>query len=189
MNAFFMSLNDRRSVPSRLLGEPGPDAATLERMLAAAVRVPDHGRRVPWRFVRIAGDARAAFGEALAARTLERDPDASTGAVEKDRNRFASPLVIAVVAKLGEDPKIPASERLSSASCVCFALLLAAQGAGFGAQWLTGWPAYDEEVLRLLGLDADERIAGFIHIGTAQAEVAERERPDPRELLTDWSPG
>ena len=50
------------------------------------------------------------------------------------------------------DEKIPESERFSSASCVCFALLQAAQAAGFGAQWLTGWPAYDHDVLRLLGL-------------------------------------
>jgi len=188
MNAFFTSLNTRRSTPSRQLCQPGPDADTLERMLAAAVRVPDHGRRVPFRFIRIAGDARRAFGDALATRSLERDADASDAVLEKDRHRFDSPLVIAVVARLGEDPKIPASERFSSASCVCFALLMAAQGAGFGAQWLTGWPAYDDVVLRLLGLGEDERIAGFIHVGTAQAEAGERERPDPAALLTDWSP-
>ena len=188
MNVFFTSLNARRSVPSRLLAEPGPDPATLERMLAAAVQVPDHGRRVPWRFLRIAGDARFALGDALAARALERDPEASAASIEKDRNRFRSPVVVAVVARLGEDPKIPGSERFSTASCVCFALLQAAQGCGFGAQWLTGWPAYDDAILRLLGLGPDERIAGFIHLGTAQSPPPERERPDPRDLLTDWSP-
>lgn len=188
MNEMLTSLNRRRSVPSRLLREPGPDQAALERMLAAAVQVPDHGRRVPWRFIRIAGEARAALGDALVARALERDPGAAPASLEKDRNRFGSPLVVVVVAKLGEDPKIPASERFSSASCVCFALLQAAQGFRFGAQWLTGWPAYDEAVRELLGLGADEQVAGFIHIGTAGATVPERERPDPRALLSDWSP-
>ena len=188
MNAFFTSLNSRSSVPARLLGEPGPDEATLQRMLEAAVRVPDHGRRVPWRFIRIAGDARDALGETLVRRVLERDPQASQATLDKDRGRFGSPLVIAVVARLGEDPKIPEAERFASAACVCFALLQAAQGSGFGAQWLTGWPAYDERVLRLLGLGADERIAGFIHVGTPQAEAPQRERPDPRQLLTDWRP-
>jgi nitroreductase len=188
MSPFFISLNTRLSIPSRLLAEPAPDDAELERMLAAAVRVPDHGRRVPWRFIRIAGDARRRLGEALAARALELDPEAGAARLEKDRNRFASPLVVAVVARVGDDPKIPASERFSSASCVCFALLQAAQGCGCGAQWRTGWPAYDEKILRLLGLAADERIAGFIHMGTAQSEPADRERPDPRALLTDWNP-
>lgn len=188
VNAIITCLNSRRSVPAKQLGPPGPDDTTLERMLVAAVRVPDHGKRVPWRFLRIAGDARTALGEALVARALERDPQAGAPALEKDRNRFRAPLAIAVIARLGPDEKIPESERFASACCVCFALLQAAQGHGFGAQWLTGWPAYDETILRLLGLSADERIAGFIHIGTPQLQVPERERPDPRQLLSDWAP-
>jgi nitroreductase len=188
VTAGLMFLNRRRSVPARQLEAPAPDAAVLERMLAAAVRVPDHGKRVPWRFVRIAGEARDALGEALVARALERDPGAGAATLDKDRNRFHAPLAIAVVARLGPDDKIPEAERFASACCVCFALLMAAQAEGFGAQWLTGWPAYDEAILRLLGLGADERIAGFIHIGTPKIEAPERERPEPLALLTDWSP-
>lgn len=188
MNDVITCLNERRSVPSRQLADPAPDDATLLRILALASRVPDHGRRVPWRFLRIAGRARAELGAALAARALERDPQASDASQDKDRNRFGSPLVIAVVARLGPDEKIPESERFATANCVCFALLQAAQGFGFGAQWLTGWPAYDAKVLQLLGLGAEERIAGFIHIGTPQAPAPERERPDPGALLSDWRP-
>ena len=179
-------LDARRSVPARQLHAPGPDEPTLLRMLAAACRVPDHGKRVPWRFVRIEGDARARLGEFLAARTLQRDPGAGEGALDKDRNRFNhAPLVIVVVARLGPDEKIPETERAATAACVCFALLQAAQGCGFGAQWLTGWPAYDDAVRKRLGLGDDERIAGFIHIGTPGIEAPERERPDARDLLGD----
>ncbi|NUS60910.1 MAG: nitroreductase [Lysobacter sp.] len=182
-------LNARRSVPAKQLGAPGPDEATLMRMLEAAVRVPDHGKRVPFRFLRIQGDARLALGERLAARSLARDPNAGDAAIEKDRNRFAhAPLVITVIAKQGPDEKIPASERFSSASLVCFALLQAAQACGFGAQWLTGWPAYDDEIRGLLGVAEDEAITGFLHIGTPKLEAPERDRPDPRTLLTEWSP-
>ena len=106
--------------------------------------------------------------------------------MEKDRMRFQhAPLIVAVVAKQGEDLKIPASERFSAASCVCFALLQATQALGYGAQWLTGWPAYDPAILRTLGLGDDECIAGFIHSGTPQLQAPERDRPDPAELLTD----
>lgn len=183
------ALTTRRSVPAKQLGEPGPADAALQRMLEAAVRVPDHGKRVPFRFLRIAGDARHALGVRLATRALERDPNAGEAVVEKDRNRFShAPLVIAVIAKQGPDEKIPASERFSAASCVCFALLQAAQALGFGAQWLTGWPAYDPEILALLGVGDEERMVGFIHIGTPKLEAPERDRPDPRTLLTDWTP-
>jgi nitroreductase len=185
----FDCLDARRSTPSRQLGAPGPDDATLLRMLQSAVRVPDHGKRVPFRFVRVAGAARDALGEALATRALQRDPHVGEAAIEKDRRRFSNaPLVIVVIARLGEDEKIPASERFSSASCVCFALLQAAQAAGFGAQWLTGWPAYDVEVLRLLGVAADEKVVGFIHVGTPTLRAPERDRPDAAALLSDWTP-
>ena len=75
----FDFLDARRSVPAKQLGEPGPDPATLLRMLQSASRVPDHGKRIPFRFLRIAGDARLALGEALVARTHERDPEAGDG--------------------------------------------------------------------------------------------------------------
>ena len=107
-------------------------------------------------------------------------------ALEKDRMRFQhAPMIVAVIAQQGEDAKIPASERFASACCVCFALLQAAQALGYGAQWLTGWPAYDPGILRTLGVGEDERIAGFIHLGTPKAEAPERDRPDPADLLTD----
>jgi nitroreductase len=179
-------LDARRSIPAKLLGEPGPDQATLLRMLQSAVRVPDHGKRVPFRFLQIDGDTRHTLGAALAERSRQRDPDAGETTIEKDRSRFShAPMVIVVVAVLDpDDGKIPEQERLLSAGCACFALLQAAQACGFGANWLTGWPAYDPAVHRLLGLDADERVAGFIHLGTALRDVAERDRPDPQALLT-----
>ncbi|AVY65946.1 nitroreductase family protein [Xanthomonas translucens] len=183
------ALDERRSVPSKQLGEPGPDEATLLAMLRSAVRVPDHGKLVPFRFLRIAGQARLALGDFLAERTLQLDPGAPPAAVEKDRERFAhAPLAIVVIARLQREAKVPEIEQWLSAGSVCFALLQSAQAHGFGAQWLTAWMAYDEAVAARLGLAENERIAGFIHIGTPRMQVPERERPDPQQLLSDWIP-
>ena len=184
------ALDTRRSLPTRQLAAPGPDATTLQRMLATAVRVPDHGKRVPFRFMRISGDARTALADAAEARLREREPDAGDAVVAKLRSRFTMPpLTIAVVARLGFDEKIPVSERASTAACVCLLLLQAAQAEGFGAQWLTGWPAYDRAFLEgVLGLSADEQLTGTIAIGTPQVEAPERERPDVAALLSDWRP-
>ena len=185
----FDCLDHRRSIPSRQLSAPGPDDAQFARMLQSAIRVPDHGKRVPFRFLRITGDARLTLGGLLEARTRERDSHAGDAILQKERERFSfAPLIVAVIAKQGPDEKIPASERFSTASCVCFALLQAAQAAGFGAQWLTGWAAYDPVIRAHLGIGDDEAIVGFIHIGTPVLEAPERDRPDPSALLTDWTP-
>ncbi|GGA69411.1 nitroreductase [Arenimonas soli] len=182
-------LRERRSVPSRLLGEPGPDPAQLRAMLAEAVRVPDHGKLTPWRFLAIRGEARHALGERLADRALEKDPAAAPAVVDKDRRRFSqAPLVLVVVACPVPGHKVPVQEQLLSGGAVCFALLQAAQALGFGAQWLTGWAAYDIEIQRHLGLREGEQVLGFIHVGTPAEAAPERQRPDPDALLREWSP-
>src|SRR3546814_14117040 len=50
-------LQQRRSVPSRQLGAPAPDEAILHELLEAAIRVPDHGKLVPFRLIRQIGRA------------------------------------------------------------------------------------------------------------------------------------
>jgi nitroreductase len=185
-SAGLAALAQRRSVPSRLLSEPGPSPEQLQRLLTAAVRVPDHGKLTPWRLVKIEGDVRLRLGARLAERSRERDPNASEATVEKDRLRFSfAPTIITVIARLTPEHKVPEIEQLLSGGAVCFALLQAAQAEGFGAQWLTGWPAYDPVVRNLLGLSDNERVLGFIHIGTAREAAPERARPDPNDLLSD----
>ena len=183
------ALDTRLSVPTRQLGTPGPDPAQLQRILRTAVRVPDHGKRLPVRFLRIAGPARALLAVAAAERLREREPNAGDAVVDKLRTRFLlPPLTIGVIARLDFDEQIPESERFSTASCVCLLLLQAAQAEGFGAQWLTGWIAYDRPFLEgTLGLTEDEQLVGTIAIGTPLVEVPDRERPDPGDLLSDWS--
>ncbi|MEO5596749.1 MAG: nitroreductase [Lysobacteraceae bacterium] len=178
----------RHSARSRELIAPGPDDQQLAMMLAAAVHVPDHGRMQPWRFIVVRGAARQLLGDALAARALERDPNIAQKSLEKERQRFSfAPLIIVVVAKLTPDHKIPQIEQVLSGGCACFSLLQAAQAMGFGAQWLTGWAAYDPQITALLGLVERESILGFIHIGSTQSPPEERERPDPQQLLSEWN--
>jgi nitroreductase len=182
-------LNQRRSVPSRQLGEPGPDAAQLEQLLQAAIRVPDHGKLVPWRLLAIRGDARARLGRAIVEIHARKQPDAAPAVLDKDRERFNhAPLILAVIARIEADhPKIPAQEQLLSAGCVAYNLLLGAQALGFGAQWLTGWAAYDDEVARVLGLAANERVVGFMHIGSAKEAAPERTRPSLADVWSEWA--
>ena len=49
--------------------------------------------------------------------------------------------------------------------------------AGYAANWLTGWFAFDPDVLDELGLKAEEKFAGFIHIGTPAKPTGRRSAP------------
>lgn len=157
-------------------------------MLRTAVRVPDHGRLTPWRFLRIAGDARRALGMQLLEIYQREHPDATEAVFDKERSRFAhAPVVIAVISRIVRDHKIPEIEQRLSAGAACMQLLQAAHAHGFGAQWLTGWAAYHPGIRAVLGLAGYEDITGFIHIGTPAGETPERERPDAAALLSDWT--
>ena len=182
-------LNDRRSVPSRQLGEPAPDDATLRRLIEASLRVPDHGKLVPFRIRVLRGEAKRAFGRTLARRAEEANPGLSDAKREKERQRYEhAPLVLVVSAKIDDDSKVPPLEQYLTAGCVAYNLLLGAQALGFGAQWLTGWAAYDREVAKLLGMKKSEHVIGFIHIGTPSMEAPERDRPSYDEIVSVWTP-
>ena len=73
------------SVVANNMTGPGPDADQLEQLLTLAARVPDHGKLAPWRFIIFEGDARARFGELIAARYAELNPDAEQKFIDIER--------------------------------------------------------------------------------------------------------
>ena len=189
MPAAFDLLQQRRSVPSRQLGEPAPDEATLNALLTAAIRVPDHGKLVPFRLILLRGEAKLQFGERLAEIGKRNNPEMAGSKLEKERRRYSfAPLVIAVIARIQASSKVPEIEQKLCAGNVAHNLLLGAYALGYGAQWLTGWAAYDREAAAVLGLAAHEHVVGFIHIGTPQIEVPDRDRPALDDVLETWTP-
>ncbi|MDB5592767.1 nitroreductase [Enterovirga sp.] len=178
-------LRSRRSVAPHLLTGPGPGEAELETLLTVASRVPDHGRLAPWRFLVIAGEARHRIGETIAAVYMADEPGAAPERVLGERNRLArAPLVIGVVSRARPHAKIPEWEQVLSAGAVCMNLVVAANAMGFATSWLTEWYASDRRVLDALGLEPDETMAGFIHIGRASERPADRPRPELADIVT-----
>ena len=178
-------LATRRSTPAFRMGEPGPSREALEAILTLAVRVPDHGKIAPWRFIVYRGETRVKISRKLFELALRKTPDLAQEkhALEKTRLTRA-PTVIAVVSKTVVHPKIPQWEQLLSAGAVCLNLLMAANAHGYAANWLTEWFAYDEDAFPLLGIESSEKVAGFIHIGSSDFPVTERARPVLDDLVT-----
>lgn len=164
---------------------PGPSPAQVETLLAAASRVPDHGKLFPWRFILFEGEARQRMGALLVESLTASEPQASPERLDQERGRFLrSPLVIGVVSRVRESIPIPEWEQILSAGAVCHTLLIAAHAMGFVANWITEWCAYHPMVKDRLGLKSGERIAGFVYIGTSAVALEERVRPQLDTLVT-----
>jgi nitroreductase len=179
-------LETRRSGKPRDMVAPGPDETQLMRIMNAAMRVPDHGKLAPWRFVVVDGDKRDALCDVLTRTYTAEKPDA--GRLEIDAmDQFArqAPTLIVVLSVPIDGSKIPLWEQQLSAGALCMNLLSAAHALGFVGSWLTGWPAYNEQVRAAFG-QSGERIAGFLFFGTPGRPLDERPRPDPAQVISHW---
>jgi nitroreductase len=175
----------RRSVKPREMSGPGPSPAELETILTVGARVPDHGKLTPWRFIVFEGDARVRAGEVIAKVFALKNPQAAPADIEIEKHRLTdAPLVIGVVSFTKPHPKVPPWEQELSAGASAMNIVTAATALGYGACWLTGWFAFDRDVLDGLGLKADEKLAGFIHIGRASKASEDRPRPALTDIVT-----
>jgi nitroreductase len=178
-------LRTRNSSRAQDLGPPAPTDAQLSEMLSIAARVPDHGMMKPWRFIVLSKETRAPLVEKLVANFRAGNPNAPEQDAEKQKARFGgSPVIVVVVSRTAPNPKVPEMEQLLSAGAACMNLLNAATALGFGANWLTGWAAFDKSSKELFGLKDNEQIVGFIHIGMPKAEPFNRPRPELSEIVS-----
>jgi nitroreductase len=174
----------RRSASADRMTGPGPDGDTLGAILEIAARVPDHRKIAPFRFLIIEGDARGRAGDLLAQRFTCANAGAAPEAVDIERRRFQrAPVVVAVIARIDANHRTPVWEQTLTNGAVCLNLLLAASAHGFAGNWLTDWCAYDEGFRADLGLSSDERISGFIYLGTATEPPRERQRPRMADIV------
>ena len=175
----------RRSRPAKTLGLPVPTRDELAPLLTAAARSPDHGKLEPWRFVVLERAALNRLAAVVDARGQSLGRDAAD--IAKGRQQFdESHLAVAVIEVQKPSDKIPPIEQTYSAGAACLALLNAALASGWGANWLSGWPAHDRGFVETaLGLETHERVVGFVHIGTEGATPPERPRPDMAQI-TQW---
>ena len=183
------SLLSRRSTPIKNLVEPGPSKDQIQQILTAAARVPDHNKLAPWWFVTFEGEDRAKFGEVLRKAYMHEDSDAAPAKLDLEAERFLrAPLVIAVISRIKEG-KAPQWEQMLSAGAACYNLCLAANALGYGSNWVSEWPCFNDEVRAALGCDARDNIAGFIYIGTQTEKPEDRERPALPDIVNAWSDG
>jgi len=180
-------LHERNAAPK--LESPGPDAAALENMFRAALRAPDHAWLQPWRFLVVEGESRVALGRVFRRSLLAEDSAADAAALDKAAAApLRAPLVVVVVCRYTDHPKVPEFEQLLSAGCAAHAMLLAAEAQGYAGIWRTGRYAEDIRVARDLGLQDNEHIIGFLYFGTRQGSPKSLPEREVENYVSYWKP-
>lgn len=177
-------LKARRSRPAKLFSFPVPGRDQLTEILTAAVRVPDHGKLEPWRLIVVEGTAFQRLADLAEARARELGGDEEK--IAKGRGQFVlGKLAVVVISSPKPSPKIPVAEQVMSAGALCLGIVNAAEAAGWGASWLTGWAAHDATfAARAFGCTEGETIAGIVHIATPPEDGPDRPRPDLSRIVT-----
>jgi len=178
-------LATRRSGKPRDLAGPGPDSAQLAEIVRIAARSPDHGKLAPWRFVIVPDEKRGALASLLADAYRAEKPDAGRLEIEAMHQFAHQAPALVVVLSTPRPSKIPLWEQELSAGAATMNLLHAAHAMGFAAGWLSGWPAYSETVRDAFG-GPEDKIAGFVFIGTPARELEERPRPALEDIMSLW---
>ena len=174
----------RRSRPAKTLTTPVPDKEALMTILSAAARTPDHRKLEPWRFIVLGQDALASLSSVAEQRARALNYD-KAGVAKACKPFLDGPLAVAVIEVQKPSEKIPAIEQTYSAGAACLGLLNAALAMGWGANWLSGWISHDRNfVTSTLDLEDNERVAGFIYIGTETSKPPERPRPDLHKIIS-----
>ena len=167
----------RRSTAA--LHPPAPSDDEIEAILRAATTVPDHGTLRPWRFLVVAGDARDAFGEALAAAAAEPRQDLDEATLERIRSKaFVAPALIAVAAHVDPTAKVEVWEQVASATCAGYAIALAAHQLGLGAIWKSAPVHAGEAIEKALDLSPDDVFLGWVNLGSTGPDREVPQRPE-----------
>jgi nitroreductase len=177
-------LATRRSSSAMKLATPGPSPDEIDALIRLATRVPDHGKLAPWRFVILEGAGKARFTQDLDDMATARGDAVAVAKLGK----LKAPPVAIVVISSPKPAKVPEWEQRLSAGAVCTTLLYAALATGYGANWITDWYSYDPQACARLGVTGEEKVAGFVFLGTPVEPPFERERPEPAALVTRWQP-
>jgi len=164
----FETIKNRRSIGK--MTDQRPTRAQIEHILEAATHAPNHHKVEPWKFIVLAGKARAEIGAIMANSLAKRLGDTANGKTQallnKERTKLLrSPIVIVVAAEQPHQPNVLAIENIEAVAAAVQNMLLTAEEIGLAAMWRTGNAAFDPHIKQWLGLAPEDHIVAFLYLG------------------------
>lgn len=176
----------RHSTGPKHLGEPGPSRAEIVRLAQAALRAPDHAKKIPFRFAILRGDAKGRLADLFEAYGRRRGkPDDE---VEAERDRATRPpVVIAVIARIVPDADVPAHEQWMAVGGAVANAMNALHLMGYAGKVLSGARVRDPDIAAAF-CEPGETLVGWIAAGTPAAPPKPRDPDRPEDIVRAWPP-
>ena len=172
----------------RDLVSPIPSPEEMKKVFEAALRAPDHARLKPSRFIEVKENGLKKLSDIFTTFAKEVLTIDDIKIMEKYAGApFRAPMIIVIISKYKEHPKVPELEQQLSTAAATQNILLSLNALGYGAIWRTGKFALDKRINHYMGLETDELILGYLYIGTADGKKREVPVVDPEEYLQQWS--
>ncbi len=171
----------------RELAKPYPSPDEMELVYKAALRAPDHAWLKPTRFIQITGSGIDKLSQIFVQFAQDHLQDTTAGILEKYKQApFRAPMIIVLIAKVTDHPKVPITEQMLSTAAAGENILLALNALNYGAIWRTGSFALNDEIGKYLGLEDDHKVLGYIYVGTPIGKPKKLPDRNISDHLTIW---
>ncbi len=173
---------------SRFLAEPVPNQNQLEKIYQIALRAPDHAGLKPTRFIEISGEGLNRLSSVFEEYAKKNIEDISDEKLEKYKSApFRAPMIIVLVSQIKKHKKVPEVEQIISTGAAAHGILLALNAMNYSGIWRTGIFAFNQKVGELMDLEENEKIIGYLYLGTPTNSPRKLDPVDTSDYITRWN--
>ena len=96
-------------------------------------------------------------------------------------------MIIILICNIREHPKVPEIEQMLSTAAAAQNILLSLHALKYGAIWRTGIFALNNEIGRFFNLEKNQKILGYLYIGTITGKTKKLKSIDIRDHVIKLS--
>tara|TARA_Y100001970_G_scaffold36334_1_gene44897 strand:+ start:152 stop:709 length:558 start_codon:yes stop_codon:yes gene_type:complete len=175
-----------RNSSSRLTS-PYPDQKEMNLVYQAALRAPDHAWLKPSEFIEITGNGLDKLSDIFVKYATDNIQNVNEHKIEKYKQApYRAPMIIILVSNIKEHPKVPEIEQMLSTAAAAQNILLVLNALSYGAIWRTGTFALNDDISKYLGLNLNQKILGYLYVGTPSSEPKKIPNIDIDQFVTKW---
>lgn len=172
----------RYSVSAKHLKAPGPSDEELWQVAMAALRAPDHEKRIPFRFLVARGEALGRLAELFVDYGRRHGKEGRDLDLEREK-AMQAPVVIAVIARIDpRDDIVPPHEQWMAVGGAVANAVNALHFMGYGAKMVAGARARDPAIAAAHCREGEE-LVGWIATGSLDGPPKARGEVDATAVL------